>query len=111
MNTMSRRTLLNGAAALAVSAPFVHARAATPLSFRLDWAVYGSHAPFYLALEENMYLRAGLDVSIGEGQGSATVAKIVGQGNDPIGFIDFTSMVRAVEQGIPLIAIGRVISN
>ncbi|MBP0116395.1 ABC transporter substrate-binding protein, partial [Bradyrhizobium vignae] len=78
---------------------------------RLDWAIYGSHAPFYMALDEKMYEKAGLDVSIGEGQGSATVAKIVGQGNDPIGFIDFTSTIRAVEQGIPLIAIGRVISN
>lgn len=38
-------------------------------------------------------------------------AKIVGQGNDPIGFLDFTSTIRTVEQGIPLVAIGRVISN
>ena len=50
-------------------------------------------------------------MSIGEGQGSATVAKLVGQGNDPLGFVDFTSMIRAVEQGVPLLAIQRVISN
>ncbi|MCK1738273.1 ABC transporter substrate-binding protein [Bradyrhizobium sp. 138] len=109
---ISKRTIVLGAAAFALSAPFIRrAKASTPISFRLDWAVYGSHAPFYLALEEKMYEKAGLDVSIGEGQGSATVAKIVGQGNDPIGFIDFTSAIRAIEQGIPLVAIGRVISN
>lgn len=112
MKKISRRTAALGAGALVLSGPLIRqAKASTPISFRLDWAIYGSHAPFYMALEEGMYERAGLDVSIGEGQGSATVAKIVGQGNDPIGFLDFTSTIRAVEQGIPLVAIGRVISN
>lgn len=112
MRNISRRSALVGAGALALAAPFLRqAKASTPISFRLDWAIYGSHAPFYAALEERMYEKAGLDVSIGEGQGSATVAKIVGQHNDQIGFLDFTSTIRAVEQGIPLIAIGRVISN
>lgn len=112
MKKTSRRTVVFGAGALARSGPFVkRAKASTPISFRLDWAIYGSHAPFYLAREEKMYEKAGLDVSIGEGQGSATVAKIVGQANDPIGFLDFASTIRAVEHGIPLVAIGRVISN
>lgn len=112
MTQLTRRGLVVGAGAAALAMPFISpARAATPISFRLDWSIYGSHAPFYLALEEKLFEKAGLDVSIGEGQGSATVAKIVGQGNDPIGFVDFTSTIRAVEQGIPLMAIGRVISN
>ncbi|MFB6462881.1 ABC transporter substrate-binding protein [Bradyrhizobium tunisiense] len=112
MKKISRRTAVFGAGTFALSGPFVRrAKASTPISFRLDWAIYGSHAPFYFALQEKMYEKAGLDVAIGEGQGSATVAKIVGQGNDPVGFLDFTSTIRAVEQGIPLVAIGRVISN
>jgi NitT/TauT family transport system substrate-binding protein len=112
MSDLTRRTTLLGATALAFTAPFVRSsKAATPVSFRLDWSIYGSHAPFFLALEEKMFEKAGLDVSIGEGQGSATVAKLVGQGNDPLGFVDFTSMIRAVEQGIPLVAIQRVLSN
>ena len=112
MSDVTRRTTILGATALAFTAPFVRSsRAAIPVSFRLDWSIYGSHAPFFLALEEKMFEKAGLDVSIGEGQGSATVAKLVGQGNDPLGFVDFTSMIRAVEQGIPLVAIQRVISN
>jgi NitT/TauT family transport system substrate-binding protein len=111
MARISRRGVLLGAAS-GVMAPFVRsARAATPISFRLDWSIYGSHAPFFLAAQEKMYEKAGLDVSLGEGQGSATVAKIVGQGNDPMGFVDFTSMIRAVEQGVPLMAVGRVISD
>jgi NitT/TauT family transport system substrate-binding protein len=111
-SSVTRRTAFLGTAAVALSAPFVRSsKAASPVSFRLDWSIYGSHAPFFLALEEGMFEKAGLDVSIGEGQGSATVAKIVGQGNDQMGYVDFTSMIRVAEQGIPLVAIQRVISN
>ncbi|WP_127144007.1 ABC transporter substrate-binding protein [Pelagibacterium montanilacus] len=83
----------------------------TPISFRLDWTIYGSHAPFYLAVQEGLYEAEGLDVSIGEGQGSPTVAQFVAQGNDQFGFVDFGSMVRGVEQGLPLKAVMRVISD
>lgn len=112
MGKISRRSVVSGAA-IALSMPFFvrPVRASTPISFRLDWSIYGSHAPFFLALQEKMFEQAGLDVTIGEGQGSATVAKLVGRGNDPLGFLDFTSMIRAVQQGVPLVAAARVISN
>ncbi|MBV9784233.1 MAG: ABC transporter substrate-binding protein [Acidisphaera sp.] len=106
----SRRSLLIGATA-ALAAPSLRARAATRISFRLDWTVYGTHAPFYLAVQEKMFEKAGLEVTIGEGQGSATVAKLVGQGGDPLGFVDFGSMIFAVAAGVPLIALQRVIAN
>jgi len=115
MTSISRRRVLQGGAALALStvyAPFIRkAHAATPISFRLDWTIYGTHAPFFLALEEKMFDKAGLNVSIGEGQASGTVAQLVGRGNDQIGFIDFASMIRACEQGVPVIAIQRCVSN
>jgi NitT/TauT family transport system substrate-binding protein len=115
MTSISRRKVLLGSAALASAtfcAPFVRrARAATPISFRLDWTIYGTHAPFFLALEEKMFDKAGLSVSIGEGQGSGTVAQLVGRGNDQIAFIDFASMIRAVEQGVPVIGIQRLLAD
>ncbi|QOG07277.1 ABC transporter substrate-binding protein [Aureimonas sp. OT7] len=83
----------------------------TPISFRLDWSIYGTHAPFYLALKEGLYEEAELDVTIGEGQGSATVLQLVAQGNDPIGFIDFGTAARGIEQGMPVKAVARVVSN
>lgn len=111
MQPVSRRLLLAGTGA-GLALPWVRrARAATRISFRLDWTIYGSHAPFYLAQHEGMFTKAGLDVTIGEGQGSATVAKLVGQGGDPLGFVDFGSMIFAVAAGVPLIALQRVISN
>ena len=115
MTSISRRKVLIGSALLASStlyAPFIKkARAATAISFRLDWTIYGTHAPFYLALEEKMFDKAGLNVSIGEGQGSGTVAQLVGRGNDQIAFIDFASMIRAVEQGVPVIGVQRLVAN
>ena len=115
MISISRRKVLVSSAVLASStlcAPFIRkARAATTISFRLDWTIYGTHAPFFLALEEKMFDKAGLNVSIGEGQGSGTVAQLVGRGNDQMAFIDFASMIRAAEQGVPVIAVQRLVAN
>ncbi|SEG69488.1 ABC transporter substrate-binding protein [Bosea lathyri] len=110
---MNRREALIGLAAATAAAvsTTVHAQQKVPISFRLDWTIYGTHAPFFLALQEGLYDRAGLDVRIGEGQGSATVAKFVAQGGDQLGFVDFGSTARAVEQGLPLKAVMRVISD
>ncbi|MGE0716505.1 MAG: ABC transporter substrate-binding protein, partial [Alphaproteobacteria bacterium] len=116
MTKISRRGLLAGTtgllAATALTTPFVRgARAATNISFRLDWTIYGSHAPFYLALEEKMFEKAGLNVSIGEGQGSGTVAQLVGRNNDQMAFIDFATMIRAIDQGVPIIGVQGLLAS
>ena len=116
MKRITRRDIVVGTTAVlastALSAPFVRgARAATAISFRLDWTIYGSHAPFYLALEEKMFEKAGLNVSIGEGQGSGTVAQLVGRGNDQLAFIDFATMIRAVDQGVPILGVQRLLAD
>lgn len=112
MPSLTRRRLLSGAGGIALAMPALNsARAATPISFRLDWTIYGSHAPFFLAKEAGLFDKAGLAVTIGEGQGSATVARLLGQGNDPLGFVDFGSMMFAVAAGIKLVALQRIISN
>ncbi len=116
MTILNRRRVLHGLAVSTVSTALVapalrRANAATPVSLRLDWTLYGTHAPFFLALEEKLFDKAGLAVTIGEGQGSGTVVQLVGRGNDQVGFIDFASMIRAVEQGVPVIAVQRVVAN
>jgi NitT/TauT family transport system substrate-binding protein len=115
MTNITRRKVLAGSAVLASSAlgaPFItKARAATPINFSLDWTIYGSHAPFYLALEEKMFEKAGLDVSISEGHGSGLVSQLVGRGNNQMAFIDFAVLIRAVETGVPIIAVQRLLAN
>lgn len=75
------------------------------VSLRLDWTLYGTHAPFFLALERGYYAGEGIDVKISEGQGSATVLKLVAQGQDQFAFIDYGTMIKGVAQGLPVRAI------
>ena len=51
------------------------ARAQTPekFQFRLNWTLYGEHAPFFVAWDKGFYKEEGLDVEILEGSGSTTV--------------------------------------
>ena len=116
MSKITRRRVLArataGLAAIGFSAPFVRpVRAATTISFRLDWTPYGAHAPFWLAQQEKMFEKAGLNVTIGQGQGSGLVAQLVGRGNDQMAFIDFATMAKAIAQGVPVIGVQRLLAN
>lgn len=75
------------------------------VSLRLDWQLYGSHAPFLLAKQGGYFTKEGLDVTVREGQGVGPTVKVVATGNEEFGFIDFGSMVKGIEQGIPLKAV------
>lgn len=77
----------------------------TPVTFRFNYIATGVHVPYYVALEKGYYKEVGLDVTIGEGTGSGTTAKLVGMGNDMIGLSDMASIASAVTQGIPIKAI------
>ncbi|WP_417092003.1 ABC transporter substrate-binding protein [Marvinbryantia sp.] len=76
--------------------------ALTPVSFRLNYTAAGLHVPFYYALERGYYEEVGLDVTIGEGTGSGTTAKLVGTGEDDLGLVDSASVASAVAQDIPI---------
>lgn len=90
---------------LAVATPGGAQQARDRVSLRLDWTLYGSHAPFFLALDRGYYAAEGLDVKISEGQGSATVMTLVAQGQDHFAFVDYGTMIKGVAQGLPVKAI------
>ncbi len=100
-----RRAVVALVAACALAMPAGAEQAREKLGFRLDWTIYGTHAPFFLALERGYYAEEGIDLRISEGQGSATVAKLIAQGSDPLGFVDFGTMAKGVVQGLPLKAV------
>ncbi len=83
----------------------------TPVHFGLDWSLYGTHAAFFLGLKKGLYEKEGLDVKITEGSGSATLAQQIARGNEPFGFEDFATMIRGVQQGLPIVAVMRVLSG
>ena len=72
------------------------------VSFRLNYTADGLHAPFYYALEKGYYEEAGLNVTIGEGNGAGTTAKLIGTGDADIGFTDSASVASAIAEGIPV---------
>lgn len=76
-----------------------------PLEFRLNWTLYGEHAPFFLGVDKGFYLDEGLDVTILEGSGSSTTVKLLGNGTNFIGYADSATMMRGVTAGVPVSAV------
>lgn len=82
-----------------------------PLEFRLNWTLYGEHAPFFLGVDKGFYLEEGLDVTILEGSGSSTVVKLLGNGTNVIGYADSATMMRGVSAGVPVTAVAVIFQS
>ena len=91
------------AAVVGVSAP-VGAQQKFP--FRLNWTLYGEHAPFFVARDKGFYRAEGLEVEIQEGSGSTTVAQLVANATSPVAYVDAATMMRGVGAGMPIKAVG-----
>jgi NitT/TauT family transport system substrate-binding protein len=74
--------------------------------FRLNWTLYGEHAPFFVARDKGFYAQEGLEVEIQEGSGSTTVSQLVASGNSPVAYVDAATMMRGVSNGMPIRAVG-----
>lgn len=83
----------------------------TKIQFRLNWTLYGEHAPFYLGMEKGFYKEEGLDVDIVEGSGSSTVIKLIGNGTNVIGYADAATMMRGVAAGVPVKAVAVIFQS
>jgi NitT/TauT family transport system substrate-binding protein len=74
--------------------------------FRLNWTLYGEHAPFFVARDKGFYAQEGLEVEIQEGSGSTTVSQLVASSNSPVAYVDAATMMRGVSNGMPIRAVG-----
>lgn len=92
-------------AALLMAAVAGQALAQDKASLRLNWIIYGFHTPFYLGLQRDYYKQQGIDLSIGEGKGSASTVQVVGSGGDTFGLSDSSSIITSVVRGIPVRAV------
>jgi NitT/TauT family transport system substrate-binding protein len=95
--------LLLALLALAVAAPGF---AQQKFQFRLNWTLYGEHAPFFVAREKGFYREEGLEVEIQEGSGSTTVSQLVANSTSPVAYVDAATMMRGVSNGMPIKAVG-----
>lgn len=85
--------------------------ALVPIDFRLNWTLYGEHAPFFLGVEKGFYEEEGLDVNILEGSGSGTVVKLIGNGTNVLGYADSATMMRGVSAGVPVKAVATIFQS
>src|SRR5467141_4698816 len=82
------------------------ASAQEKFQFRLNWTLYGEHAPFFVARDKGFYRDEGLEVEILEGSGSTTVAQLVANKTNPVAYVDAATMMRGVGAGMPISAVG-----
>jgi NitT/TauT family transport system substrate-binding protein len=87
------------------------AQAQDKVTFRLNWLLYGFHTPFYLGLERGYYKEEGIDLTIGEGQGSVRAVQTVGAKGDMFGLADGGSVVAGVSKGAPVRAVMAVTNS
>ena len=78
---------------------------------RLNWLLYGFHTPFYLGLERGYYKDEGIDLTIGEGQGSVRAVQTVGAKGDMFGLADGGSLIAGVSKGAPVKAVMAITSS
>lgn len=62
----------------------------------------GQYTPYALAVQNGMFQKAGVDVTITEGKGSAQSARLIGNGEFPMGAIDSATTAVAIAKGVPV---------
>jgi len=106
---VSRITLAAALAALGlVASP---APAAEKLDFILNWVPGGDHAPYYYAQKMGWYEKAGIELNIEPGKGSALATQKVGAGANPIGLADMGGVLVAKSKGADVVAVYNVYAN
>jgi len=100
----SLKSLLGLAAGIVMlaSAPAVAQEKAT---LRLNWLIYGFHTPFYLGIERGYYKAEGIELEVGEGQGSGRAVQIVAAKGDTFGLSDGASIINGITKGAPIKAV------
>jgi NitT/TauT family transport system substrate-binding protein len=95
-----------GLLALLIAAPTFAQQKLEKFPFRLNWTLYGEHAPFFVARDKGFYAAEGLEVEIQEGSGSTTVSQLVANATSPVAYVDAATMMRGITNGMPIRAVG-----
>lgn len=106
MKTLLKLAALTFALAIAPGA-FAQEKA----SLRLNWLYYGFHSFFPLGVDKGFYKEEGIELTIGEGQGSGRAVQIVGAKSDTFGLSDGASVIAGVTKGAPIVAVMGVMNK
>jgi len=91
---MVLQRLTAAALVLALATAAAPAQELTKIKFTLDWKVQGPHAWFYMARDKGYFHAAGLDVTIDQGEGSATTVTRIASGAYDAGFGDMNAVIQ-----------------
>ena len=78
------------------------AQANDQVTLRLNWILYGFHTPFHLGVDRGYYKDEGIDLTIGDGQGSGRTVQVVAAGGDTFGISDAGSVIAGASKGAPI---------
>jgi NitT/TauT family transport system substrate-binding protein len=105
---MKRFIPLSASLWVGLTAPALALEKAT---LRLNWLLYGFHAPFYLGEERGYYRAEGIDLEIEEGQGSQRAVQIIATKGDTFGLSDGLSIINGITSGAPIKAVMGVMNT
>ena len=86
-------------------------QAGQSVSLVLNWTPAADHSPIYYAKSQGWYEKAGIDLSIEVGKGSAISALKVGSGAAPFGISDLATMLVARSKGADDVALMSIYAN
>ncbi|MBE2243775.1 MAG: ABC transporter substrate-binding protein [Burkholderiaceae bacterium] len=105
------KRLVFGAALATAGLMSFSAHALEKLDFVLNWVPGGDHAPYYYAKKMGWYEKAGIDLNLEPGKGSAMATQRVGAGVTPIGLADMAGVLVAKGKGADTVAVYNVYAN
>ena len=98
--TLTRRTALTGIGAAALAGASIRpACAADAVTLRLNWILNGAFSLFYNGRDKGFFRDEGIELTIGEGQGSGRTVQAVAAGSDMFGLADGGSIILGGSKG------------
>src|SRR5215218_2342040 len=111
MRMLTKRRLA-GALLMSVGLGLVNpAAAADQATLRLNFLLSGVHSIFYYGKQQGAYSAEGIDLTIGEGQGSVRTVQVVATGNDTFGVADGGSVIAGATRGAPVVSVMGILNT
>src|SRR5580704_12693579 len=110
---ISQKSLLAAISALVIglSAAAAPASAADKASLRLNFLLSGVHTIFFYGKADGAYAAEGIDLDIGEGQGSVRTVQTVANGSDTFGLADGGSVIAGATRGAQIVSVMGILNK